>query len=379
MSPIRLSKMRSSSRKKNTVRYRQCCRRQPKLLSKSNTQQTRNLEINNHNSTINNQKSTIVLRKSPSPIRGYLYIATAAFLWGVAATLGRAAFTGRLLPGGEALRPIDPLILSQSRTTFSFLIFLPVLGLYRGWRQLRLPRADVGRIFLLGTLGVAASNFFYYLAIQRTNVATAIILQYTAPIWVLLYSVARRLQRPTLQRVSAVGLAVAGIAMVIGVLGPGTFRLDPLGVMAALLAAFSFAFYNIGGHSILARYDRWTVLLYTTLSASLFWIVVNPPWKIVAAHYSGGQWLFLLGFSLISVLGPFSFYFAGLQHLEPTRAVVVSCLEPVFSIVIAALVLGEILRPTQMIGIVIVLAAIIVVQLPDRKSRESLPAVEPIE
>jgi probable blue pigment (indigoidine) exporter len=99
----------------------------------------------------------------------------------------------------------------------------------------------------------------------------------------------------------------------------------------------------------------------------------------VAAHYSGGQWLFLLGFSLISVLGPFSFYFAGLQHLEPTRAVVVSCLEPVFSIVIAALVLGEILRPTQMIGIVIVLAAIIAVQLPDRKSRESLPAVEPIE
>src|SRR5438045_435774 len=224
-----------------------------------------------------------------------------------------------------------------------------------------------------------ASNFFYYLAIQRTNVATAIILQYTAPIWVLLYSVARKLEKPTLQRVSAVGLAVAGIAMVIGVVGPGTFRLDPLGVVAALLAAFSFAFYNIGGHSILARYDRWTVLLYTTFSASLFWIVVNPPWKIAAAHYSGGQWLFLLGFSLISVLGPFSFYFAGLQHLEPTRAVVVSCLEPVFSIVIAAIVLGEILRPTQIIGMVMVLAAIMVVQLPDRKSRESLPAVEPLE
>ena len=107
--------------------------------------------------------------------------------------------------------------------------------------------------------------------------------------------------------------------------------------------------------------------------------MVNPPWRIIAAHYSGGQWLFLLGFSLISVLGPFSFYFAGLQHLEPTRAVVVSCLEPVFSIVIAAIVLGEILRPIQMIGIVIVLAAIIVAQLPDRKSRESLPAIEPIE
>jgi DME family drug/metabolite transporter len=244
---------------------------------------------------------------------------------------------------------------------------------------LRLPAADVGQIFLIGILGVAASNYFYYLAIQRTNVATAIIVQYTAPIWVLLYTVARGLQKPTLQRVAAVGLAVTGIALVIGLFGGGGLRLDTIGVIAALLAAFSFAFYNIGGHNILARLDRWIVLLYTTYSASLFWIVINPPWKITAAHYSGEQWLFLLLFSLISVLAPFSFYFAGLQHLEPTRAIVVSCLEPVFSIVIAAVALGEIVRPLQVTGIVLVLAAIVVVQLPDRRSAEALTIVEPIE
>jgi drug/metabolite transporter (DMT)-like permease len=68
-----------------------------------------------------------------------------------------------------------------------------------------------------------------------------------------------------------------------------------------------------------------------------------------------------------------------LQHLEPTRAIVVSCLEPVFSIVIAAVVLGEIMRPLQTVGILIVLAAIVVVQLPDRKSREPVTVVEPIE
>jgi probable blue pigment (indigoidine) exporter len=82
---------------------------------------------------------------------------------------------------------------------------------------------------------------------------------------------------------------------------------------------------------------------------------------------------------MLSVLVPFSFYFAGLQHLEPTRAIVVSCLEPVFSIVIAAVVLGEIMRPLQTVGILVVLAAIIVVQLPDRKSRERVTVVEPIE
>lgn len=313
------------------------------------------------------------------PVRGYLYIASAAFLWGVAATLGRAAFTGRLLPKGQALRPIDPLILSQSRTTFSFIVLMVALVLLRGWNRLRLPVSDFLRMFVLGIFGVAASNYLYYLAIQRTNVATAIILQYTAPILVLLYTVARGLQKPTVQRISAVGLAVTGIALVIGIFGSSGFRLDAIGVIAALGAAFSFAFYNVGGHSILALYDRWTVLLYVIFSASLFWIVVNPPWKIAAAHYSVDQWLFLLVFSLISVLAPFSLYFAGLQHVEPTRAIVVSCLEPVFSIVIAAVALGEVMRPLQTFGIVLVLVAIVVVQLPDRRLHEEITLVEPME
>jgi drug/metabolite transporter, DME family len=313
------------------------------------------------------------------PVRGYLYIASAAFLWGVAATLGRAAFTGRLLPRGQALRPIDPLILSQSRTTFSFVVLFVVLAVLRGWRRLRIPAIDCWRLFALGILGVAASNYLYYLAIERTNVATAIILQYTAPILVLLYTVARGLQKPTWQRVASVGLAVAGIALVIGVFGSGGFRLDTIGVVAALGAAFSFALYNVGGHSLLARYDRWTVLLYVIFSASLFWLLVNPPWKIVAAHYSSEQWIFLLVFSLLSVLAPFSLYFAGLQHLEPTRAIVVSCLEPVFSIVIAALVLGEVMRPLQAVGIALVLVAIVVAQLPDRGLDEETTVIEPIE
>ncbi len=311
------------------------------------------------------------------PVRGYLYIAAATFFWGISATLGRAAFTGRI-PGLHQVNAIDPLILSQGRASFSFLVLLPILMLLRGRHSLRLPSRDLGQLFLIGILGVAASNYFYYLAIQRTNVATAIIVQYTAPIWVLLYTVARRLQKPTLQQVAAVGLAVTGIALVIGVFGGGGLRLDALGLFAALLAAFSFAFYNIGGHDILARRDRWIVLLYTTCSASLFWLLVNPPWKLIAAHYSAAQWLFLLLFSLISVLAPFAFYFAGLQHLEPTRAIVVSCLEPVFSIVIAAIALGELMRPLQVVGIVFVLAAITVVQLPNRRSAP-VTLVEPIE
>ena len=78
----------------------------------------------------------------PHPLRGYFYIASAAFLWGISATLGRAAFTGHLLPGGASLKTIDPLILSQSRATLSLAVLLPVLLARRGASALRVRHQE---------------------------------------------------------------------------------------------------------------------------------------------------------------------------------------------------------------------------------------------
>jgi len=298
--------------------------------------------------------------------------------WGIAASLGRAVFTGRLRIGGEIVGAIDPLAIAQGRVTFSCAVLLAVLVARRGVRSLLLPWRDVGTMILIGILGMAASNYFYYLAIQRTNVATAIIVQYTAPVWVLLYMVGRGLQKPTLKRMGAVGMAVAGIALAIDLVHGNALRLDAIGVGAALLAAVSFSFYNIAVHGVLARYDRWKVLLWAVFTASIFWAVINPPWKVIAFGYSRPQWIFLALFSLISMLGPFSFYFAGLQHLEPTRAVITSCLEPVFSILIAAIALSERVNATQVVGIGLVLVAIVLAQLSDRADPKGL-LVEPIE
>lgn len=308
--------------------------------------------------------------------RGYFLIGTAAVFWGISASLGRAAFTGRLLPGSGITR-ITPLILSQARTGFSFVAVLIGFVALGRTRRLRLRWADLARMFLLGLAGVAASNYLYYLAIERTNVATAIIVQYTAPVWVLLYMLLRRIERPTFSKLISVLLAIAGIALVIGLFGQKKVSLDIVGVMAALGAALSFSYYNIAGHSILARFDRWTVLLYTTLSASLFWIFVNPPTRVIEAHYSPGAWLFLFVFAMVSVLIPFSFYFAGLQHLDPAKAIVASCLEPVFTVLIAAAALHEIVRPLQAVGIAMVLAAIVVVQRSGGETNQ--PCIEPVD
>jgi DME family drug/metabolite transporter len=308
-------------------------------------------------------------------LRGFFYIGVATFFWGFSATLGRAAFTGRLLPN-LGIHGVDPVILSQCRTGFSFLALALWLISRRGVSALRVPRLALAKLALLGLAGLAVSNYFYYLAIQRTNVATAIIVQYTAPVWVLLYMVARGTERLTASKMGTVLLAITGIALVIGLFRRGGIQLDVIGVAAALVASFSFAYYNVAGHYLLERYDRWTVLLYATLASSLFWIIVNPPNKIIAAHYSGGAWLFLAVFSFLSMLLPFTLYFAGLRLLVPTKAIIASCLEPVFAILIAAIALKEAIGLVQAIGIAMVLGAIVMAQ---KSGADPRPVTGPVD
>lgn len=300
-------------------------------------------------------------------------------LWAVSATLGRAVFTGRMTLLGARVPLVPPLMLAQSRTTFAVLVLFPLLAAARGAGSLRMKPRELLDCTLFGTLGIAASNFFYYLAIQRTNVATAIILQYLAPVFVLFWMLGRGLQKPTLARIAGVAAAVAGCVLAVGVVGrtahfpwlgiaPGSMLLDHLGVAAALTAAVAFAFYNVFGSHLMESHDRWTVQAWALGAAGAGWLFVNPPWRIVAAHYSGAQWTFMAIFSVTSTLLPFSFYFAGLHHLDATRAIVTGCLEPVFSILVAAAVLGEMVGPVQIAGIVLVLLSTLLVQMGAGKS-----------
>lgn len=301
----------------------------------------------------------------PHAIRGYLSIAAAAFCWGGAASLGRAIFTGRMFAGSP---PLGPVIITQTRISLSFLILTPLVLWLGGRAALKLEKKDALRCFLLGIVGMSAANFFYYVSLAKTTVATAIILFYTAPVWVLLYLLARRRQRATVRRISAVAAAVVGCGLAIGIGGPARLRLNGLGLAAGLLGAVAFAFYNVYGRDVLTQIERWRVLVWAFFGATLFWMVVNPPWAIAAAHYSGKQWGFMVMFAVISVLLPFSFYFAGLQHLDATRAVVTSCLQPVFAILFAAAFIAESLHWLQVAGIAIVLAASVAIQLPEKSA-----------
>jgi drug/metabolite transporter (DMT)-like permease len=286
-------------------------------------------------------------------LRGYGYIAAACFCWGLSAALAQAVFKGRLLPEANG-SAIGPLVLSQTRTTITFLLLLPLLALARVPQRAALfpERKPLVGSLLIGAFGISASNFFYYYSIQKTTVATGIILQYLCPIWVLAYMVARGLQRANATRITGVLLAVGGCALAVGI-GSGALRYSSSGVAAGLAASFAFGFYNVVAQRLLVNSDRWAVI---------FWAIVNPPWKLVAAHFSAAQWEFLLAFAVFSVLLPYSFYFSGLKHLDATRAVVTACLEPVFAILLAIFTVGETVTALQLLGVGCVLAGTIVIQ-----------------
>ena len=262
--------------------------------------------------------------------------------------------------------PLDPQILSQMRVSISLLALAPALLLLRGARWFAMPVADIARCAMLGIFGLAGSNFFYYYAIQKSSVSTAIIVQYTSPVWVLLYMLSRGRERATWLRVSAVVAAAMGSALAIGIFGSG-IKLAWLGIGSSLLAAFSFSFYNVLGRDLVRRHDRWKVMTFAMLGGALFWLVIHSPRQIIAAHYSRGQWIFMVAFAFLSMLIPYSSYFSGLRYLDATRAIVTSCLEPVFTILIAAILLGEAFGAVQTLGMIIVLAATIVIQLPEPK------------
>lgn len=293
------------------------------------------------------------------PWRGYFFIAAATFCWGAAATAGKAIFSGRVFAGRAQ---ISPLVLSQARTTFAVLVLAGFLLLRYGPQFLRIRRRDLLLCTLTGILGLAGSNYFYYLAIEKSSVAIAITLQYTAPVWVLITMVLRGRDRFSSRRVFAVILAMAGTALAIDVFHSG-LNLKAMGVLGGIIASFSYAFYNIVAQELVSRHHQFKIMFYALLAATAFWLLVNPPQKLVAEHFTGGQWTFLFLFACLSTLLPYFFYFTGLKYLDPTRAVIASCLEPVFAILFAVTFVGEILRPVQVLGIAGVLVATILVQV----------------
>jgi drug/metabolite transporter, DME family len=311
-----------------------------------------------------------------SPLRGerafvgYALIAVAAFLWAASANLAKAAFAGGWIRG---LHPVDVLTLTQMRSTVSFLLLFPALILFRGWRSVALPWKALLSCMLLGMIGVAGSNYFYYYAISKTTVATAVVVQYIAPVYVMLIRLAMRDERLNRWRVGAVASAVAGCVLVVGIGSGVNLNANAIGILAAQGAALSFTIYNVGGGKLATRIDPLLLMVYAMLGAALLWLPINTPRMLIAHHYDAHQWIFLVVFAAISMLVPYTLYFIALRRLDATRAIIISCLEPVFAAILAWVLLREALLPFQVLGVALVIAATLLTQV---RGKAEVPLAE---
>lgn len=284
-------------------------------------------------------------------LRGYLFIIGAAACWGISATFAKFLFTTE----------INVVVLTQSRVTISFLIFLVVFLLFR--RDLLIIRAkDLYKFILLGLIGGAGSTYFYYFTINETNVATAILLQYLAPLFVLAYAGISHEEHLTWLKIFTGVLSLTGCVLAIGGKDFSILTLNSTGLISGLLSALCWGFTNIWLRNILKSYTIWTALVYSFFFASMFWMIINPPWNIVAAHYSAGQWEIFILFAVISILIPHSLYFAGIRYLTASTAIITATIEPVIAIVSAYIVLKEQLTPVQFAGAALVIVTIVVLQ-----------------
>jgi drug/metabolite transporter (DMT)-like permease len=279
---------------------------------------------------------------------GYMYVALAALLFAINGTSAKFLFNS----GVTAFQLI------QMRTTLAFVVLLLWLGLKHP-ALLKISPKDLVYFFCLGVFGIGSTQFFYFLAISKINVAAAILLHYTGPIFVALYVVLVQHRPLGIHGILAMVGALLGCFLAVGAYNLELFALNRAGIFAGLAAAVAFAVYSLLSEYGMRDYSPWTVLLYGMLFAALMWNILHPPLDGFFHEYSPIQWWWIFFIGICGTIIPCGLYFEGIKRIQPTHASITATLEPISAGIIAAVFLGEIMSPLQIVGGLIVIVSII--------------------
>ena len=281
----------------------------------------------------------------------YLRILAAAVIWGTIGVAGRAVFGAG----------VDPLETAFFRAAIAF---LTVLGAVAIWNRplLRVRTGDLWLFAAFGAVSIAVFFFVYLYAISRTSVATAAILLYTAPVWVIILSRILFGEALTRGKVLAVVLAFVGCMLVVRGYDPASLRLNLPGVLAGLASGFTYGMYSIFGKTTLRRYSPLTTLVYA-LGIGAF-LLGAAAWAagVLGPAHTLRAWAGILYLSLVTTLLAQWLYLSGLGAVEAGRASLVATIEPVVAAIFGYAALGEVLESWQILGGVLVLSAVLTVR-----------------
>ena len=263
---------------------------------------------------------------------------------------------------------ISPVRLTQIRTTGVFIALLLFL-LITNREALKVTRKELPNLILMGIIGIAGVQAFYFFAVTRMPVSITLVIEFTAPIWIAIFIRFFRKQIVKPMMWWGIGTALAGLLLVTEIWQG--LKLDGIGVIAAFIDALCLAYYFLRLESTVKTRNGLSLLVYVFGFAALSLAIVQPPWSFPTEIFSAQLSLedlspgnYIAGWQLIAILiifgsiVPYIFVTYGVKNIPASQASVIAMLEPVIAGGIAWLVLSEALTPLQIIGGATVLAGI---------------------
>ena len=263
---------------------------------------------------------------------------------------------------------MDAFRLTQIRSTGAGLILL-AFAIIKGKDQLRARKEEIKDLILFGVVGVAAVTSFYFFAIKYLFVSVALIIEFTASIWIALYL--KFVKKKHISPIMWLGIACAffGLVLVSQIWSGST--LHPLGVAVAFADAFALSYYFITAERLTQTRTSLSLMTWGIGVAAIFWAIILPWWTFPfeyltdsyslsgnLSEYNAPGWALLLWIVIIGTLFPSLLTVTGIRELSAGTSSVIGMIEPIFAGVIAWIILNEALSGIQLIGCEVVLLGI---------------------
>ena len=263
---------------------------------------------------------------------------------------------------------MDAFRLTQIRSTGAALILL-TFAIIKGKDQLRARRDELKDLIIFGVVGVAAVTSFYFFAIKYLFVSVALIIEFTASIWIALYL--KFVKKKHISPIMWVGIACAFSGLVLVSQIWSSSSLSPIGVLAALADAIALSYYFLTADRLTQTRSSLSLMTWGIGVAAIFWTIILPWWNFPFEYltksfslsgnlsdYSAPGWVLILWIIIVGTVIPYLLTVTGIRELSAGTSSVIGMIEPIFAGVIAWILLNEALSGIQLIGCVVVLFGI---------------------
>jgi drug/metabolite transporter (DMT)-like permease len=254
----------------------------------------------------------------------------------------------------------------QSIVLWRMIFAFTILFSFIFFTNRKLLKVDLRGLVYISLIGLFSQFFFnllYFNAIQKTTVATAVTLMYTAPIFIAIMARIFYQELFTPFKTVALFLCIGGCFFTATGGSMETLQLNLPGVLMGLGAGFTFALLTILSKAIINKYHQLTIIVYSIGFGLLFYLPFSRPLEVFQIDLALKAWLLLGSIGLISTVIAYGFYITGLSYgIEASKAGIISTLEVVVSVMLSYLVFREALWGWKLVGILMVVFSVVIVK-----------------